>query len=38
MLTFVEEEKAKDLVMKQIGVKNSLSKITSLNENSTNKQ
>lgn len=38
MLTFVEEEKAKDLVMKQIGVKNSLSKIALLNGNSTNKQ
>ena len=38
MLTFVEEEKAKELVMKQLGVKNSLSKFTSTNQNSTNKQ
>jgi len=31
-VTIVEEEKAKELVMKQLGVTNSLSKITSTNE------
>lgn len=38
MQSFIDQEKAKELVMRQLGVKNSLTKINSMSQNLESKQ